>query len=495
MANVGIYDMTDTWNNAGTAFTAIKMNVADAASAAGSKLLDIQKGGSSYLELNKSGELGILDKIFHIGDTNTAIRFPAADTVTVETAGSEALRIDSSGRVLAGTTAARSNFNNTTETAKLQIEGQDVDTASLSVVRYLNTASSVGGLLRLGRTRGTAANQNTLVSSGDGLGYIEFSGSDGNEMVRAAFLSSEVDGTAAANDMPGRLIFATTPSGSATPTERMRIDSSGNVGIGNTSPSSYNSGSNDLVIGDSSGGDRGLSIITGTANTGYITFHDATGTTRTGGFEYRHNGDDLLFRTANAERMRITSGGNVGIGTTSPGLPLHVANSVAEVIRLERTGANAGTVDLSLFGVGATSYFALGGDRIASGAIGNLTTASAANVFIGTDSNAVGFVLHRSTSSRKYKTEIHDAEFGLSDLAKLRPVTYKGINDGDKVFGGLIAEEVHDAGLEMFVQYDDEGEPESLAYTHMVALCVKAIQEQQSIIESLESRLAALENA
>ena len=43
-------------------------------------------------------DLSIADKIIHTGDTNTAIRFPAADTVTVETSGSEALRIDSSGR-------------------------------------------------------------------------------------------------------------------------------------------------------------------------------------------------------------------------------------------------------------------------------------------------------------------------------------------------------------------------------------------------------------
>ena len=53
-----------------------------------------------------SGDLSIDDKIIHTGDTNTAIRFPAADTFTVETAGSERLRTDSSGRVLIGTTNA-----------------------------------------------------------------------------------------------------------------------------------------------------------------------------------------------------------------------------------------------------------------------------------------------------------------------------------------------------------------------------------------------------
>ena len=51
-----------------------------------------------------TGDFSIADKIVHTGDTNTAIRFPAADTFTVETSGSEAIRVDSSGRLLVGTT-------------------------------------------------------------------------------------------------------------------------------------------------------------------------------------------------------------------------------------------------------------------------------------------------------------------------------------------------------------------------------------------------------
>ena len=53
-----------------------------------------------------TGDLTIPDKIIHSGDTNTFIRFPAADTFSVDTAGSERLRIDSSGRLLVGTTTS-----------------------------------------------------------------------------------------------------------------------------------------------------------------------------------------------------------------------------------------------------------------------------------------------------------------------------------------------------------------------------------------------------
>jgi len=67
-----------------------------------------------------SGDLSIADKIVHDGDTNTAIRFPAADTVTVETAGSERVRIDSSGNLMVGETASggyRFRIENTNNTA------------------------------------------------------------------------------------------------------------------------------------------------------------------------------------------------------------------------------------------------------------------------------------------------------------------------------------------------------------------------------------------
>ena len=120
----------------------------------------------------------------------------------------------------------------------------------------------------------------------------------------------------------------------------------------------------------------------------------------------------------------------------------------------------------------------------------NYTTASSANVHVLSN----GY-LQRSTSSLRYKNTVNDATHGLTELLTLRPVTYKGNNDGDTVFGGLIAEEVHDAGLTEFVQYNDDGEPEALAYANMVSLCIKAIQQQQATITALTARITALENA
>jgi hypothetical protein len=116
------------------------------------------------------------------------------------------------------------------------------------------------------------------------------------------------------------------------------------------------------------------------------------------------------------------------------------------------------------------------------------TTASSANVFV----NASG-QMERATSSLKYKKNVQDATHGLAEVLKLRSVTYKGkgANDGETVFGGLIAEEVHATGLTEFVQYAEDGSPDALAYGNMVSLLTKAIQEQQAIIESLKARLDA----
>jgi hypothetical protein len=118
-----------------------------------------------------------------------------------------------------------------------------------------------------------------------------------------------------------------------------------------------------------------------------------------------------------------------------------------------------------------------------TGALGpyNYTTAAAANLVV----NSTG-QLQRSTSSLKYKTNVKDAIHGLDSLLKLRPVTYKGKNDGEIVFGGLIAEEVHAAGLTEFVQYAKDGTPDALAYGQMVSLCIKAIQELKAEVEILK---------
>ena len=125
------------------------------------------------------------------------------------------------------------------------------------------------------------------------------------------------------------LLFGT-QNGSATPTERMRIDSSGNVGIGTSSPARK------LEVKNTTG----TSIqVTGTATTSsYPGFIISSGTQSV--FTMSQSADDgtgyvsnqaaapIIFNTSNTERMRIDSSGNVGIGTSSPAQKLHVVGNI-----------------------------------------------------------------------------------------------------------------------------------------------------------------------
>jgi hypothetical protein len=147
-------------------------------------------------------------------------------------------QIDSSGRLLVGTSAARDNFFNTTYAPVLQIEGTTYPTSMSSIVAN----GTVEPYLIFGRTRAGSIGGTTVVNSGDACGVVSFQGSDGTELVEAASIAALVDGTPGANDMPGRLVFSTTADGAASPTEQMRIGNQGTVFFGTTAevPSTAN---------------------------------------------------------------------------------------------------------------------------------------------------------------------------------------------------------------------------------------------------------------
>jgi len=152
------------------------------------------------------------------GDLNTGLFSPGADTVALVTGGTQRATIDSSGRLLVGTSSSESL---TGDQYKIQIKGTDAS-AGLSIHR--SQTNNAPTYLALAKSRSGA-----IVSSGDGLGAINFIGHDGVDLDSiAATIECLVDGTPGTDDMPGRLVFSTTADGAASPTERMRI---GNDGI------------------------------------------------------------------------------------------------------------------------------------------------------------------------------------------------------------------------------------------------------------------------
>jgi len=173
------------------------------------------------------------------GDSGGNILFKTGYTTTGSV--NERARIDSSGRLLVGTSTARANFYNSTTSPRLQVEGTDTNSSSIGLISSANGVFDGANLL-FAKSRGTTVGSNTIVQSGDSLGFVGFQGSDGSEFVDAANIGVYVDGTPGANDMPGRLVFSTTADGASSPTEAMRITQSGSVLIQTTQLASTTDG-------------------------------------------------------------------------------------------------------------------------------------------------------------------------------------------------------------------------------------------------------------
>ena len=380
-------------------------------------------------------------------------------------------------------------------------------------------------------------------------------GDAGAEDVKIVFDGNAQDFYIGLDDSADDLVIGKGSAVGTTPA--IVIDENLKVGIGNASPTEI------LTLGTTSDANTRISMQSADNGAGTIQFADGTSgaASYAGYINYTHSDNALAFATASTERMRIDSDG-VGIGT-NPAHPLHIAESAdGTKIRLNRAGVsewdfsignsstlsgvgsgaleilaqNSGTAQelaIGSSGTGAAlfhltnsvtniltsgglivkagsnnsnysvqfqdssgnSLLRIAGDgAVISPTVQAQTTSESANMVVRSSGN-----FERSTSSRRYKNTITDANKGLAELKKLRPVNYKGNREGDTIFYGLIAEEVHDSGLTEFVQYikDEDGKetPDALRYPHMVALCVKAIQEQQTIIDDLKTRIKTLEDA
>ena len=293
----------------------------------------------------------------------TAITFSTSDTVSSM---AERMRIDNNGKVLINTSTSRENLVNGSLSAQLQVEGTGHSVSSGSFIR--NGDNRFASFLTLGKTRGTANGSNTIVQNDDLLGTFAFLGADGTNLIPAAKIVAEVDGTPGTNDMPGRLVFSTTSDGASDATERMRIDSSGNVGIGTSSPdSTLHLTKTDATAYDATATDGQVGIgptlyLENPANAnntvgGQIVFgmrstEEQARIAATGG-----TAPSLTFGTADNERMRIASSGFVGIGTTLPTRLLELAGSGgATNVELRLNATDGGERQITFTGSGSNTH-------------------------------------------------------------------------------------------------------------------------------------------
>jgi hypothetical protein len=239
--------------------------------------------------------------------------YPLAFSVSSGGGRTERARIDTSGRLLVGTSTARTNFFNGADSSQLQLEGTSTSTASLAIIR---NSDNIGyPILNLAKARGASVGSITIVQNNDYVGGIEFQGSDGTDFVQAASITAQVDGTPGANDMPGRLVFSTTLDGASSPTERMRITNNGRVMIGTTTDPGYQTS----IIGFNSYAclirqDTGNSTYPcldlfsnfGTGNNIFTQFYDASGLR--GSITFNRSGGVVAYNTTSDYRAKTLLG-------------------------------------------------------------------------------------------------------------------------------------------------------------------------------------------
>jgi hypothetical protein len=205
----------------------------------------------------------------------------AANTTSTAT---ERMRVNSSGQFLYNITSAASNiyFNVDNITPPAQFVTNSTSAYSgMSIINY--SAGAYGGTLTIGTSQSDTKGTNALTTNTGPIGNINFVGNDGTNFRTCAFIRANIDGTSGSGDMPGRLSFWTTPDGSTTGSERVRITSGGSLGILNGSDGA---GSNTL----------GLNSPEGASSTTYFILanHTATSTlnnTGTGSFRVATNGN------------------------------------------------------------------------------------------------------------------------------------------------------------------------------------------------------------
>ncbi len=201
-----------------------------------------------------------LPSVARVGDSNTGMYFPADDTLGFVVNASEAGRFIEDGLLVGGVQTSALTVEANTSVATLQAAGLG-NSACAIFSRWSDDTN--GFRLKFLKSRATSVagtpSSGTRPDSGDQIGQIWFGVDDGvdNSNVYAntsARIIGEVDGTVADNDTPGRLTFHTTTDGSGSTGERLRIDNTGSVLIGDTANANQtvgltlNMGANDNEI-------------------------------------------------------------------------------------------------------------------------------------------------------------------------------------------------------------------------------------------------------
>lgn len=461
----------------------------------------VNSGGTAYIGLdNSSGGLGgaYSLNIFHTG----------AYPIIFSTSGTERARIDSSGNVGIGTSSPAYKL--------------DVSTSGTAAARFVGAANVYADvtdgtgnfriqLLSNVPNIGSSTNHNlNLITNNSVKATLDTSGNLGLGVTPSAWggafkaldigSNACVSGTTSTQlfnngydsgsgyvykstsyaqrytmDNTGKHIWYNAPSGTAgnaiTFTQAMTLDASGNLGIGTSSPSTQ------LQVAGT-----GVFRLSTSTNTTGFDFGFLAGVTIPDGYVFNRQNGPLIFGTNNTERARIDSSGNLLVGktsftATSPGFMTDQGGALY-VTKASSTNADA---TYYLYSSGASAYrFYVGMDG----------TVNATNTTIS------------AISDQRFKENIRDLDIGLNAVMALKPRKFDwkaGKGKDIKNDRGFIAQEFETVFPDLIDEWKDpapEGEePYKSVRQDLIPVLVKAIQEQQAIIEQLKADVAALKGA
>jgi hypothetical protein len=405
------------------------------------------------------------------GDTNTGIYFPAADTIAFTEGGAEAMRIDSSGRLGVGTTSPLALVQVGDGTNAIAMTG------TIPILAVKGASFATGFIVRRD-------------------GFAEAGIKSGNTGEFGTWTSHDVT-------------FNTNA------TERMRIDTSGNVGIGTSSPVN-NGGYGGLTLNGTSGsiysmmynGTENLRLFAGNnegsiqyASSGILTFVDGV--------------------SGGTERMRITSGGDLLVGTTSAygkttidiGTNVFTDNENQSGLTVQGTASNTRPLILvrstnsgqdTAFRVSANRsgtqdrwtigcHIARNSDNLSIN-YGTTATSSGTEKFYFTSGGAAYNTTGTwgTISDARLKENIVDATPKLSDIEKLKVRNFNFIGDELKQIG-FVAQEIEQVfpAIVETSELKDGTEQKTVKMTVLIPILVKAIQELNAKVVELEAKLNA----
>lgn len=372
--------------------------------------------------------------------------------------------------------------------------GINTQSTTLEVTNTRFSNDTVGPWISLQKSRGAAVGTNTIVTSGDSVGAVFFRGANGTGYNAAAVINCEVDGTpGATNDMPGRLVFATTADGAGSATERMRITNAGLIGVGLTNPGApleaQALASNAVALGMRGRSSDNTSVLLITNNAAAEIGRIQTDATA---MQINKSGaNPILFNTNGTERLRITGAGRVGVNVGSPNATVQIINSESAGLNTVNIQSNvAGDVATHALVINKTDNNSTTSQRFIGFQINATTTGSGQINANGASQAAFG-----TFSDARLKENITNLPSQLSNIMSLRPVEFD-YKDGSGHQIGFIAQEVE----EIYPDLIGDGGNGFLTLTGLgknEARMIKAFQEFADLIQqkitALETRVAALE--